>query len=209
VADSPLVSAARDWVVDNYPYNRHHLLRALEWLDELAPASSEALRLATLTHDMERAFPGPDSPQLSALDDPAYNELHCARSARIVAAWLRGRQAPPGLVADVEQLILAHETGGSHEADLLQAADSLSFLDTNIDLFIGFARSGRFPVSAVRSKFEHTYDRIKVPRAKAIAHPLVSDAVARLSALERDLPAAAVTATRDGQPGVSFRPDEG
>jgi len=86
VADSPLVSAARDWVVDNYPYNRHHLLRALEWLDDLAPASSEALRLATLTHDMERAFPGPDSPQMAALDDPGYNELHCARSARIVAA---------------------------------------------------------------------------------------------------------------------------
>src|SRR5215210_5356592 len=112
MAESPLISAARDWVIDNYPYNRDHLLRALERLDDLAPASSEAVRLATLTHDMERAFPGPDSPNMSALDDPEYDRLHCQRSARIVTAWLRDQQAPESLILDVEQLILAHETGG-------------------------------------------------------------------------------------------------
>jgi hypothetical protein len=209
VAESPLIDAARDWVVEHYPYNRHHLLRALEWLDDLAPGSSEAVRLATLTHDMERAFPGPDSPQMSALDDPEYNQRHCERSARIVTAWLRGRHAPLGLIGEVEQLILAHETGGWAEADLVQAADSLSFLDTNIDLFLGFARSGRFPVSAVRWKFEHTYDRIKVPRARAIARPLVNDAFARLSALEHNLPAAAAPPNGDGAAVVSVRQDEG
>src|SRR3954462_7902298 len=133
MTESRLIVAARDWVVGNYPYNRDHLLRALERLDDLAPGSSEAVRLATLTHDMERAFPGPDSPRMSALDDPEYNQLHCQRSARIVTAWLRDQDAPHALVSDVEQLILAHETGGSAEADLVQAADSLSFLDTNID----------------------------------------------------------------------------
>jgi hypothetical protein len=199
MTESPLILAARAWVIGNYPYNRDHLLRALERLDDLAPGSSEAVRLATLTHDMERAFPGPDSPRMSALDDPEYNQLHCQRSARIVTAWLRDQDAPHPLVSDVEQLILAHETGGSAEADLVQAADSLSFLDTNIDLFLGFVRSGRFPVSAVRKKFEQTYDRIRVPRARAIARPLVDDAVARLSALERSLAPSAVPSNGDGQ----------
>jgi hypothetical protein len=184
-AESPLVAAARQWVIDNYPYNRHHLLRALEWLDHLAPASSEGVRLATLTHDMERAFPGPDSPEMTSLDDPRYNQLHCERSARIVTAWLRDRSAPEPLVSEVERLILAHETGGWAEADLVQAADSLSFLDTNVDLFLGFVNSGRFPADAVRWKFEHTYDRIKVPHARALARPLVTHACDRLSALEQ------------------------
>ena len=112
VAESPFVSAAREWVIENYPYNRHHLLRALEWLDHLAPASSEAVRLATLTHDMERAFPGPDSPALASLDDPQYNQLHSERSARIVTEWLAAEGAGTA-VGEVDRLILAHETGGS------------------------------------------------------------------------------------------------
>jgi hypothetical protein len=209
VAESRLISAAREWVIDKYPYNSHHLLRALERLDELAPASSEAVRLATLTHDMERAFPGADSPSMSSLDDPEYNQLHCERSARIVTAWLQDQHAPDSLIGDVEGLILAHETGGSAEADLVQAADSLSFLDTNVDLFLGFVRSGRFPASAVRWKFQHTYDRIRVPTARAIARPLVKDAVTRLSALEQILSPAAASSNGDGHSGLSVRQDEG
>jgi hypothetical protein len=46
------------------------------------------VRLAALTHDMERAFPGPDSPVLDSLDDPVYERLHSERSARIVTEWL-------------------------------------------------------------------------------------------------------------------------
>jgi hypothetical protein len=209
VAESRLIAAAREWVIASYPYNSHHLLRALERLDELAPASSEAVRLATLTHDMERAFPGADSPTMSSLDDPEYNQLHCERSARIVTAWLRDQHAPLPLIREVEGLILAHETGGSADADLVQAADSLSFLDTNVDLFLGFVRSGRFPGSAVRWKFEHTYDRIRVPRARAIARPLVNDAVARLSVLEQSLAAAAASSNGDGHASISVRQDEG
>ena len=203
MAESPFVSAGREWVVENYPYNRHHLLRALEWLDRLAPASSEGVRLAALTHDMERAFPGPDSPALTTLDDPHYNQLHSERSARIVTAWLRGLNAPEPLVSEVARLILAHETGGWAEADLVQAADSLSFLDTNIDLFLGFVQSGRFPAEAVRWKFEHTYDRIKVPHARTLARPLVAQAVSRLSALEQTLLEAPEAGNGNGQPVAS------
>src|SRR5262249_46243702 len=101
MAESALVSAARGWVVDKYPYNRQHLLRSLERLDELAPGSAEAVRLATLTHDMERAFPGPDSPKMSTLHDPEYERLHSERSARIVGEWLRAQLAPARLVEEV------------------------------------------------------------------------------------------------------------
>ena len=183
MAESALVEQARHWVVDNYPYNRDHLLRALEWVDRLAPDAREAVRLATLTHDMERAFPGPDSPVMTSLDDPDYERLHSERSARIVAAWLDSQGADAQLIADVTALIVAHEVGGTHEADLVQAADRLSFLETNIDLFLGFVRSGRFSVDEVRTKFEHSYERIRVPDAKTLAQPLYENADARLGQL--------------------------
>ena len=183
--ESPLVEHARRWVVENYPYNRDHLLRALEWLDRLAPDAREAVRLAALTHDMERAFPGPDSPVMTSLVDPVYEQLHSERSARIVKEWLTSHGADEQLTRDVETLIIAHEIGGSQEADLVQAADRLSFLETNVDLFLGFVQSGRFSIADVRTKFEHSYDRIRVPDAKALALPLYEKADARLTSLAR------------------------
>ena len=191
MADSALVEQARRWVVENYPYNRDHLLRALEWLDHLAPGAREAVRLATLTHDMERAFPGPDSPVMESLDDPVYEQLHSERSARIVTEWLMSHGASEQLTREVAALIIAHEVGGNHEADLVQAADRLSFLDTNVDLFLGFVESGRFSIDEVRTKFEDSYNRIRVPDAKALALPLYERADARLASLATRIDGAA------------------
>jgi hypothetical protein len=184
MTESPLMSAARDWVVERYPYNRDHLLRALEWLDRVAPGSDEAVRLATLTHDMERAFPGPDQPVNKTLVDPAYEKAHSERSARIVGAWLRERQADEDLVSEVERLIVAHELGGWPDADLVQAADSLSFLETNVELFLGFVRSGRFSADDVAQKFDHAYERIRIPGLKRLAAPLYEEARQKLTALD-------------------------
>ena len=181
-----LVEAARAWVIEKYPYNRDHLVRSLEWLDRIAPESSEAVRLATLTHDMELAFPGPDQPVVKKLEeDPVYNRAHSDRSARIVGQWLREQQADDPLVLEVERLIRAHEDGGWPEANLVQAADSLSFLDTNVDLFLGFVRSGRFPAVDVKWKFEYSYDRIQIAQAKTLAKPLLDDALRKLAALNQ------------------------
>ena len=181
--ESAILEEARRWVVENYPYNRDHLVKALEWLDRLAPGAPEAVRLAALTHDMERAFPGPDSPVLESLDDPVYERLHSERSARIVSEWLASQGADQQLTSEVAALIVAHEVGGTREADLVQAADRLSFLETNVDLFLGFVESGRFSIDEVRTKFQHSYHRIRVPDAKALARPLYEQADARLALL--------------------------
>ena len=190
MTNSPLVDAARAWVTECYPYNREHLLLALEWLDRVVPDPAESVRLATLTHDMERAFPGADQPVSTRLSDPEYERAHSERSARIVGAWLREQRADEALVGEVERLILAHEFGGSPDADLVQAADSLSFLETNIDLFLGFIRSGRYPAPEVRRKFDQMFDRIRIPRLKELAQPLIDRARHKLDALETAAPGA-------------------
>ena len=64
------------------------------------PEASEALQLAALTHDIERAFPDPEQRWDSAVswDDPAYNRWHQDRCAEMVAAGSasRGRPRVPG-----------------------------------------------------------------------------------------------------------------
>ena len=187
MAESPLIEAATRWVMDEYAYNGYHLVRSLEWLDRIAPGSPEAVRLATLTHDMERAFPGPDQPVLTSFDDPEYLAAHSQRSARIVGAWLRVQGAAAETVREVEELIRVHEVGGSPEANLVQAADSLSFLDCNIDLFLGMVRSGKRSVQEVRRKFDGSLDRIQVPHARELALPMLEQANRRLAALESEL----------------------
>ena len=100
--ESPLIQLGRIWVIENYPYNSTHLLKSLEWVDRLAPDASEAVRLATLTHDMERAFGGPDAIPIK-MSDRAYEEAHSNRSARIVGGWLRANGAPGELAEAVER----------------------------------------------------------------------------------------------------------
>jgi uncharacterized protein DUF4202 len=196
MADTPLVRAARQWVVESYPYNSGHLLKALEWLERIAPDirsspnASEAARLATLTHDMERAFPGPDQPVQQTIGGPGehdYNVAHSARSARIVGAWLRQQGADEALTQEVERLISVHEEGGWPEANLVQAADSLSFLETNVDLFLNMARTGKRTMAEVLTKFDMTYERIQIPEAKRLALPLYQQARARAEILEKAL----------------------
>lgn len=187
MSDSPLIQTASQWVVEKYPYNSYHLLQSLVWLDRIAPGSREAVRLATLTHDMERAFPGPDQPHALDLNDFDYYRAHSERSARIVGAWLRENTSDAALVKDVEDLVRVHEFGGWPEANLVQAADSLSFLEVNIELFLNMVRSGKRPLSQVRIKFDWSYERIQVPEAKEIALPLLEAANAKLAALEAEI----------------------
>jgi hypothetical protein len=180
--ESPLIPLGRLWVIENYPYNSTHLLKSLEWVDRLAPDASEAVRLATLTHDMERAFGGPDAIPIK-LSDRAYEEAHSNRSARIVGEWLSANGASSELTEAVESLIRVHEWGGSPDANLVQAADSLSFLETNIDLMLGFARTGKYSRADVGLKIDQMYERIRLPAAKDLARPMWEEAKSRLESV--------------------------
>ena len=76
---------------------------------------------------------------------------------------------------------------GHVQSDLVQAADSLSFLETNVRLFLDFVRNGRFSVDQVHAKFIRSYERIRLPHARAIAAPLCEAAVASLNVLQGEL----------------------
>lgn len=181
---SALLLRADAWI-DMYD-NADHLRRTADWIRVLAPDASLAVLLAGLTHDMERAYPGPDRIDFDARKgpaDPAYNRQHSERSARIVGAWLREQEAPEGLIAEVSRLVAVHEDGGWPEADLLHAADSISYLEVNVDLLLSWLPTRKCYVgpAEARAKIDDTFDRIAFPRARELARPLYDRGLERVA----------------------------
>ncbi len=180
-----LPARARAWVQEVHPHARH-LLRAEDWVVELDPAAGTALRLAAVLHDIERAFPDEDAGWDSARDwdSPAYNRWHQDRCAVIASDWLREQEAPPELVAEVDRLVRVHEEGGWPEADLLQAGDSLSFLETMVPLVVGWVESGRAPRERAAGKVRNSVERLApgLDRARELAEPMLRDGLRAVEA---------------------------
>ena len=167
-----LEERALAWIAPHW--NLEHLVRTRDWLLEIEPDASEALRLAALTHDVERQFPGGPVQDLSISpdDDIEYRRVHAERSARFVEDWLREQGADPALVEEVARLVSLHEVGGDDPANLVQAADSLSFLEVNVDLPARWAAQGRCSFERGVDQHRWMFERIQVPRARELARPL-------------------------------------
>ena len=179
---SELEARAQRWIEEVHPHARH-LVRARDWAVALEPQAGAALRIAAVLHDVERAFPDPECPWDPAgdWDHPGYLRWHQERAAAIAARWLGEQDALAELVDEVRRLILVHEEGGWYEADVLQAADSLSFLETLSGVTVAWVRTGTPPERAI-SKLRFMADRIRIPEARPQAAPLLERALADVHA---------------------------
>jgi hypothetical protein len=158
-----------DWLHDYY--DREHLTRAGDWMLALEPDVDEHLVIAALMHDAERKVPGGPKLQMDrdAWDDVEYNTAHTHRSAVVVPTWLLLQGAPEPWVTAVAQPIREHEYGGSPEGDLMQAADSISFLETNAPLVAGWAVRGVCTQEKAREKLRWMGERVRHERGREIA----------------------------------------
>jgi hypothetical protein len=179
---SDLEARAQRWIEEVHPHARH-LVRARDWAVVLEPEAGEALRIAAVLHDVERAFPDPQCPWDPAgdWDHPGYLRWHQERAAAIAARWLGEQDAPAQPTDEVRRLILVHEEGGWYEADVLQAADSLSFLETLSGVTVAWVRNGTPPRRAI-DKLRFMADRIRIEDARTQAGPLLERALADVEA---------------------------
>jgi hypothetical protein len=175
---------ALDWIEPFY--DSEHLRTTVTWMLRIDPDASEPLLFAALTHDMERAYPGGTQPDKAngLWDDVEYNTRHMRRSARIVSEWLESQGASGQFVTGVASPILEHEFGGSPDGDLIQAADSISFLDVDADLAGRWVLNGETTVEHARRKLDWMYERIRLEHARPLARPVYDKA---LRTLERDV----------------------
>jgi hypothetical protein len=177
------------------PYtDAHHLRRTRDWALRLEPAAPLAVRLAALTHDIERHFPGGPTMDPASMepDDARYLRTHAERSSAIVTSWLRDQGAWPELVAAVGDLVRRHETGGSPAADLVQAADSLSFLETKRSLMQRWLTEGRCDLARAERQPTWMVERIRLAAARPLAEPLLAETLQLLrhtaAAIDRGAP---------------------
>jgi hypothetical protein len=123
------------------PEDPRHAENTLNWLLRLKSGADEALQIAALGHDIQRALP---ARKLKRADFPGYDTFKAAH-ARISAGILRGIMedcgVPQEMSDEVYGLVSRHETGGDDRSDLIKNADAISYFHVNMPLY--YQREGR------------------------------------------------------------------
>ncbi len=117
-------------------FDPKHSELTLKWVLKLKPDADEALQIAALAHDIERAITGileKDLDDYSKIHE--YKQEHAIRSANITFDLLKKHQYDDNIIDKVKNLIINHEVGGNEEADLLRDADSIAYFDYNVKFY--------------------------------------------------------------------------
>jgi len=158
-----------------------HSKRAVYWIKQLKPDADEALLIAGIGHDIDRAFRKPQAlgmPKLQAsgFTDKEFLRRHQDNSARIVAEFLEKQEASQEMIGRVKMLVSKHEEGGNDAQDILKDADSVSHFENCVELFLTEAVN-EVGKDKVRQKFDWMYNRITSEKAKQIAKPWYEKAI--------------------------------
>ena len=97
-------------------------------------AADEALQIAALGHDIDRATPE----RVKREDYPDYDAFkaaHARRGARLLRGILEDCGLKNTMIKETCRLVEVHEVGGDPRADLLNDADSISYFDVNLPLY--------------------------------------------------------------------------
>ncbi len=114
------------------PEDYRHAENTLLWLLHLNPQADEALKIAALGHDIERALLDEKVRREDYPDYDRFKQAHAENSARIIGRILDDCGVEESLCDDIRRLVERHETGGDPRSDLLKEADAISFFDVNL-----------------------------------------------------------------------------
>ena len=117
------------------PEDLHHADNTLEWLLRLSPGADEALQIAALAHDIDRAIDEIKVKRTDFDDYDAFKGAHARSGAEILRPILTACALEQNIVKEACRLVTCHEVGGDHRSDLLKDADSISFFDVNLPLY--------------------------------------------------------------------------
>ena len=117
------------------PEDARHAENTLDWLLRLKPDADDALQVAALGHDIERAIDARKVKQADFADYDRFKAAHARNSAEILKEIMEDCRVPQDLASEVYWLVCRHETGGDPRADLIKDADSISFFEVNLPLY--------------------------------------------------------------------------
>lgn len=145
--------------------NIAHFERTVYWFERFYPQFTEAHRIAAYSHDIERGvMKERDRDYLN----PDFLKQHMEDGARIMGEFLEKEGAEQNLIQKVKHLISKHEVGGDVEQNALMDADSVSYFETNAEMFVK-KRVLEDGYEKVKGKLDWMYSRISSPIAKEAA----------------------------------------
>lgn len=136
-----------------------HFVRTVHWLKELKPDADEAFLVSAVARDIERAFRQKDVLEKITsvgFTGAEFYRPHEERGAEIIADFLKHQNVDDGFIERVKMLVSRHEEGGNDDQNLLKDADSVSWLETYVSLFLGKILQTR-DKEKVRQKFDWMY----------------------------------------------------
>jgi hypothetical protein len=153
-----------------------HFDRTVYWLLQLDPDSTLAERIAAYSHDIERSYKG--NVDLNSTNEDR-KVIHQEAGGENMRAFLEERNTDKALQEEVKNLISKHEIGGNSKQNKLKDADSISFLENNVDLFVNVFLEKR-GYQGIKNKFSWMFDRITSDKAKQLAKPYYKRAMEKL-----------------------------
>lgn len=141
-----------------------HAELTLKWLLKLRTNADEALKIAALAHDIERAVTGiteKDLEDYSKIHE--FKKEHAKRSVKITLDMMKKHGYDEQTLQKVGHLIEAHEEGGDEEQTILMEADSLAYFDYNIPHY--FERYGK---ERTKEKIKFMYKRLSDKARKLV-----------------------------------------
>ena len=121
--------------VSRVPEDPGHADNTLEWLLRLEPDAGEALQLAALAHDIDRAIEAVKVKRADFDDYDAFKAAHARHGAELLRPILIACGVAGDIVDEACRLVEVHEVGGDPDSDLLKDADSISYFDVNLPLY--------------------------------------------------------------------------
>ncbi len=119
----------------NVPEDPRHSENTLEWLLKLNPEADQALQIAALAHDIDRAVEPRKALRSDYIDYDTFKDAHACNGARILQEILDKCAVARSIADEACRLVRLHEVGSDPRSDLLKDADSISFFEVNMPLY--------------------------------------------------------------------------
>ncbi len=122
-------------VKSSVPEDPIHAKNTMQWLLRLKPDAAEALKIAALGHDIERAIEERKVRREGYKNYDEFKDAHALNSANILVEIMKECNISKKLADDIFFLVRRHETGGTRRVDILRDADGISFFHVNLPYY--------------------------------------------------------------------------
>lgn len=173
-----LFEKTKKFVEESFGEKKIHLERTGYWIKEIHPKADNAMIIAAISHDIERAF-REEKDKHNVISNKQELRYHEEKGAEIMGNFLEKEGVDKDFIQRVKMLIRRHEEGGNDDQNIMKDGDSVSWLENNVDRWVQdmVPRKGK---EVVKRKFDWMYNRITSEQARKIVEPWYREGIKKL-----------------------------